>query len=171
MAQPQFKSSGKWLEGKGEGFCSEDPSPFLTSLFIKHFWFMLHSAQRALPTAPLSSGHAPSAASKTHSPAPAAFLLSCFANICHVSYITLTTNLCTLLLSPCLSHPRGTPQRQVGDTQLPAGVVSSGTSPPPASLPGLICRILPCIFRNTLLRVRLHVHMVQIYPVENNNTS
>lgn len=25
------------VEGKGEGFCSRDPSPFLTSLFIKDF--------------------------------------------------------------------------------------------------------------------------------------
>lgn len=51
------------------------------------------------------------------SPAPAAFFLISFANICHTSFITLKTTLRARFLNQCQSHLQGNPRQAGTGTQ------------------------------------------------------
>lgn len=104
------------LEGEEGCFWNRNPFLCLTSLFKKDFWFMLHSTLPALPQSPIiSRSHSlvQLLQAENPSPAPAAFFLSCFANTCHTSFITLTTTMCARFLNHCQSHLQGN-SRQAG---------------------------------------------------------
>lgn len=112
------------LEGEEGCFWNSNPFLFLTSLFKKGFWFMLNSTLPALPQSHMiSRSHSlvQLLQAENPSPAPAAFLLSCFANICHTSLIALTTTLHAHFLKPLPKSSAG--ELQAGryrNTELPA---------------------------------------------------
>lgn len=119
MVQQLWRMENVHLEGEG-CFWNRNPFLHLTSLFKKISDSWLIQLCQHSPKATGSPAPTPQCSYcrlKTPALPQQLFFLSCFANICHPSFIALKTTLRALFLNHCQSHLQGNPRQAGTGTQ------------------------------------------------------